>query len=133
MMSPIQKVRAHIAMQIPRTLVGNISEQRIFGIGPKPITKVQKYTTTLTVEITACMTSPMLITLPRTSTISDDNKTGNVASKSHLENKQTVKLLLDGKSEELKMHASKRFRYSHIYSSLNFNMVKVQVLIEQKS
>lgn len=102
MMSPIQKVRAHIAMQIPRTLVGNISEQRIFGIGPKPITKVQKYTTTLMVEITACMTSPMLITLPRTSTTSDVNKTGKVASKSHLEKKQTVKLILDRKSKKLK-------------------------------
>jgi len=34
MMSPIQNTKAHIAMQRPRTLVGKISEQRMFGIGP---------------------------------------------------------------------------------------------------
>lgn len=34
MMSPIQNTNAQIAMQRPRTLVGKISEQRMFGIGP---------------------------------------------------------------------------------------------------
>jgi hypothetical protein len=41
-MSPIQKVRAQMAMQMPRTEVGKISAQRIFGIGPNPMTKKQK-------------------------------------------------------------------------------------------
>lgn len=34
----VQYVIEQIAMQTPRTLVGNISEQRIFGTGPNPIT-----------------------------------------------------------------------------------------------
>lgn len=41
-MSPIQKVKAQMAMQMPRTVVGKISAQRMLGIGPNPMTKKQK-------------------------------------------------------------------------------------------
>lgn len=66
MMSPIQNVRAHIAMQRPRTLVGKISAQSMLGTGPNPMTKQQKYTTTLTVEIAAFTTVPKFTKLPTT-------------------------------------------------------------------
>ena len=42
MMSQIQNVSAHIAMQMPRTRVGKISAQSMLGIGPNPMTKKQK-------------------------------------------------------------------------------------------
>ena len=77
-MSPIQNVRAQIAMQTPRTRVGNISEQRMLGMGPKPITKQQKYTITLMVESTAWATWPKSITLDKTSMTKVRIKTGIV-------------------------------------------------------
>ena len=69
-----------MAMQMPRTLVGKISEQSMLGIGPKPMTKQQKYNTTLTVEIDACTTEPIFITLDRTRTTRDVIKMGIVLS-----------------------------------------------------
>lgn len=84
MISPIQNVREHIAMQSPRTRVGKISEQRMFGIGPKPITKQQKYMMTLMVEIMACAMAPKSMTFPRTTKIRDASRTGKVANSSHL-------------------------------------------------
>lgn len=84
MMSPVQNVRAQIAIQTPRTLVGKISEQRILGMGPKPITKQQKYITTLMVENTAFRIDPMLTTLETTRMMSDPIKTGIVERSSRL-------------------------------------------------
>lgn len=42
MMSQIQNVRAQMAMHNPRTRVGKISAHKMLGIGPNPMTKVQK-------------------------------------------------------------------------------------------
>lgn len=83
-MSPIQNVRAHIPMQIPRTRVGKISAHRMLGTGPKPVTKQQKYTITLPVEMAACNIVPKLMTFPRTNKMSVANRTGRVDSSSHL-------------------------------------------------
>lgn len=81
MMSHIQNVRAQMAMQSPRTLVGNISAHKMLGIGPKPITKVQKYTTTLAVEMAAFTTLPKSITLPTTKITRVKINTGIVVNK----------------------------------------------------
>lgn len=80
MMSPIQNVRAHMAMQRPRTRVGKISAQRMLGIGPNPMTKKQKQRITLTVEIDAFTTLPISTRLPRTRMTRDTIKIGIVVS-----------------------------------------------------
>lgn len=80
MMSHIQNVRAHIAMHRPRILVGKISEQRILGIGPKPMTKQQKQTMTLKVEIKAFTLLLNSTRLPTTNIRRATIKTGIVVS-----------------------------------------------------
>lgn len=79
-MSQIQKVRAQMVMQRPRTEVGKISEHSMFGIAPKPITKQLRYTITLTVDINAFAVPPSLTKLPITSVTSDSIRTGIVES-----------------------------------------------------
>lgn len=77
-------MRAHNAMHNPRTRVGKISEHRMFGIIPSPITKQHWYTTTLKVEMIAFRTEPKLTTLAIISKMSDTIRTGIVESNSDL-------------------------------------------------
>ena len=69
-----------MVMQRPRTEVGNISEQRMFGIAPKPITKQLRYTVTLAVDINAFIEPPRFTKLPITSVTSDSIRMGIVES-----------------------------------------------------
>lgn len=96
-MSPVQNVRAHIAMQRPRTRVGKISEQRMLGTGPNPMTKQQKYAITLMVEIVALATEPMSTMLPMTSTISDIISTGIVDSRRDLQEEESSMLIFESR------------------------------------
>jgi hypothetical protein len=85
MISLIQNVRLHIAEQMARTLAGKISEQKMLGIGPNPITNMQKYTMTLVVERAACnptLKSTMLTTIK---TSSASTKIGMVTRSSFLD------------------------------------------------
>lgn len=67
-----------MAIQRPRTRVGNISAQSMLGTGPNPITKKQKYSTTQTVETAAFATFPILTKLPITNTMRVIIRTGIV-------------------------------------------------------
>lgn len=49
----IQYVREQMEIHIPRTLVGNISEHKMFGITPKPMQNTLSYVTTLIAVIAA--------------------------------------------------------------------------------
>lgn len=69
-----------MAMQMPRTLVGNISAQRMFGIGPNPMAKKQLYKMTLTVDTAALAMLPTCTTLTITRMIRDAVSTGFVLS-----------------------------------------------------
>lgn len=80
MMLQIQDIRKHTAMQMPRTRVGKISVQSMFGIGPNPITKKKKQSTTLTVDNAAFMTFPILTMVPMTNMRRDSIRSGIVVS-----------------------------------------------------
>lgn len=69
-----------MVMQRPRTEVGKISEHRMFGIAPKPITKQLRYTVTLAVDINAFVVPPSFTKLPITSVTSDSIRMGIVES-----------------------------------------------------
>ena len=69
-----------MAMHRPRTLVGKISEQRMFGIGPYPVTKQQKYMMTQAVDMPAWMTVVVFTTSPMTRTRRETTSTGIVVS-----------------------------------------------------
>lgn len=102
MMSHIQNVRAHIAMHRPRTRVGKISEQRILGIGPKPMTKQQKQTMTLKVEMKAFTPLLKSIRLPTTNIRRDATKTGIVVSSKVLNQEKNQKKVMGKYAESVK-------------------------------
>uniref|UniRef100_J3LIR7 Uncharacterized protein n=1 Tax=Oryza brachyantha TaxID=4533 RepID=J3LIR7_ORYBR len=77
-MSASQKASEQMAMQRPRTRVGKISAHRMLGMGPNPMTKQQRYTTTLPVHSAACAAAAMGATLATTSAASDAINTGIV-------------------------------------------------------
>nr|CAB3448432.1 unnamed protein product [Digitaria exilis] len=81
-MSPSQKASEQMAMQSPLTLVGKISAHRMLGMGPNPMTKQHRYTTTLPVATAACAAAAIGTTLAATSTTSDATSTGMVHSSS---------------------------------------------------
>lgn len=72
-------------MQRPRTEVGKISEQRMFGMAPKPITKQLRYTIMLAVDINAFVVPPSFTKLPITSVSSDSVRMGIVESNRDLQ------------------------------------------------
>lgn len=85
MMFPIQYVRAQIAMHRPRTRVGKISEQRMLGMTPKPMTKTEVKTITPTVDIVALTTDPKFTMLLSTSAMSATIRIGIVDSSRDLQ------------------------------------------------
>lgn len=109
MISQIQKVRAQMAMQRPRTRVGKISAQSILGIGPNPMTKKQKYTITLMVEIDAFAVLPKSTKLPRTNMIRDAIRTGIVLSS---------KVLQKGKSRGCHQDALQLKEYKQVMGKI---------------
>lgn len=82
-MSQIQHVRPHMAKQMARALVGEISAPNIFGIGSNPMTKKQKYMLTLIVERASCYLVLKFTKLAITKT-SDNSKMGIVTRGSRL-------------------------------------------------
>lgn len=82
--SATQYAKVQMAIQTPATFVGKISEQRTFGTGPKPITKEQKYTTTLVEESTAWSTESMPTVLEIIRITSEPIRKGIVVRRSHL-------------------------------------------------
>lgn len=63
---------------MPLTLVGNISEHRMLGIGPNPIEKKHPYDITLTVETIALTVFPTSTILTMTRVMRDTVSTGFV-------------------------------------------------------
>ncbi len=71
---------AHMPMQSPRTLVGKISEHRMLGIGPKPVTNEQMNNVTQVKDIAAANKPASRNMLTSTSITSEIARTGIVAS-----------------------------------------------------
>lgn len=74
----IQKVREQIEMHIPRTLVGKISEHKMLGIAPNPMTKQLSYIITLTAVTIAFRVALMLNKSRSISTMRDTIRIGIV-------------------------------------------------------
>lgn len=92
MISPIQNVKAQMAIQRPRTLVGKISAHKMLGMGPNPITKQQKQTITLTVESKAWASVPKSIRLDTTRITRDAIKIGIVPSSKNLQKRVLIRI-----------------------------------------
>ena len=73
-----QHVRLHIEMQMPRTLVGKISEHMMLGITPNPMQNTLSKIITLIAVITALRSELMWNKFRKTSTRRDNIRTGMV-------------------------------------------------------
>ena len=77
-------VAEHKPMHTPLTLVGKISEQTIFGIGPNPVTNEHVKMARHTTESIAAPTPVGIIISVATKTINATTKIGNVTSNKYL-------------------------------------------------